>query len=72
MDPSFSPANPREPHLEVGEPLFVAEHLCLDYATSEGSKRRALDNLTLTIRHGETIGVAGRSGCGKSTWRRSS
>ena len=70
VDRSFSPANPREPHLEVGEPLFVAEHLCLEYVASDGSRRRGLDNLTLTIRHGETIGVAGRSGCGKTTWLR--
>jgi ATP-binding cassette subfamily B protein len=26
--------------------------------------------VSVTIRHGETIGVAGRSGCGKSTWLR--
>ena len=31
---------------------------------------RALDGVSLAIRHGETIGVAGRSGCGKSTWLR--
>src|SRR5208282_4647121 len=29
---------------------------------------RALDGISLTIRHGETIGVAGCSGGGKSTW----
>ena len=32
--------------------------------------QRALDGVSLTIRHGETIGVAGRSGGGKSTWLR--
>ena len=69
-DPSFSPKDPREPRLEPGEPLFVAEHLTVDYASSDGRKRRALNGLTLTLRHGETIGVAGRSGCGKTTWLR--
>ena len=35
-----------------------------------GGRRAALDGLSVTIRHGETIGVAGRSGCGKTTWLR--
>jgi len=69
-DPAFAPAAPREPRLAEGDPLFVAEHLCVDYTTSDGRRRRALDGLTMTIRHGETIGVAGRSGCGKTTWLR--
>ena len=30
----------------------------------------ALNGLSSSIRHGETIGVAGRSGCGKTTWLR--
>ena len=70
LDRSFTPVNPREPHLEPGEPIFVSEHLAVDYTTSDGCKRRALDGLTMTLRHGETIGVAGRSGCGKTTWLR--
>src|SRR5262249_11262962 len=51
-------------------PLFVADNLRVDYKTPDGKTRRALDGLSLQIRHGETIGVAGRSGCGKSTWLR--
>ncbi len=39
-------------------------------ATADGTPRRGLDGLSVTIRHGETIGVAGRSGCGKTTWLR--
>ena len=65
-DRSFSPENPREPHLELGEPILMAEHLCLDYLAADGTRRRSLDNLTLTIQHGETIGIAGQSGCGFS------
>jgi ATP-binding cassette subfamily B protein len=48
--------------------LFVAEGLRVDYKTSDGRLKRALDGVNLTIHAGETIGVAGRSGCGKSTW----
>ncbi len=69
-DRAFVPAAVREPRLEVGDPLFVSEHLVVEYATADGRSRRALDGLTMTIRHGETIGVAGRSGCGKTTWLR--
>jgi ATP-binding cassette subfamily B protein len=69
-DRSFYPAHPMEPRLAQDVPLFVADNLQVDYKTPDGKNRRALDGLSLTIRHGETIGVAGRSGCGKSTWLR--
>jgi ATP-binding cassette subfamily B protein len=69
-DRSFHPAHPIEPRLAPDVPLFVADNLHVNYKTPDGKTRRALDGLTLTIRHGETIGVAGRSGCGKSTWLR--
>ena len=67
---SFSPAEPRSPSLVMGDPLFVAEDLKVVYRTADGKTRRALNGVSLEIRHGETIGVAGRSGCGKSTWLR--
>ncbi len=70
VDRSFHPAGPLEPRLAPDVPLFVADNLRVDYRTPDGKTRRALDGLSLTIRHGETIGVAGRSGCGKSTWLR--
>lgn len=69
-DRSFHPAHPIEPRLADDVPLFVADGLRVDYTTPDGKTRRALDGLSLQIRHGETIGVAGRSGCGKSTWLR--
>jgi ATP-binding cassette subfamily B protein len=49
-------------------PLIVVENLQVEYTSAEGKRVRALDGISLTIRHGETIGVAGRSGSGKSTW----
>jgi ATP-binding cassette subfamily B protein len=70
VDRSFHPAHPLEPRLAHDVPLFHADNLQVDYRTPDGKLRRALDGLSLTIRHGETIGVAGRSGCGKSTWLR--
>jgi peptide/nickel transport system ATP-binding protein len=32
-----------------------------------GSKTRAVDNVTLAVRSGETLGLVGESGCGKTT-----
>ncbi len=66
--PASSPAG--EPRLTLGEPVFVSEGLEVEFPTRGGPSRRALNGLTIAIRHGETIGVAGRSGCGKTTWLR--
>ena len=68
VDRSFGAAVKRPLILVPGEPAVVIEGLCVEYPTAHGRPFRALDGVTLTIRHGETIGVAGRSGCGKSTW----
>jgi ATP-binding cassette subfamily B protein len=69
-DASFHPVDPRTPGLVLGAPLLVADDLRVDYRTADGKPRRALDGVSVMVRHGETIGVAGRSGCGKSTWLR--
>jgi len=70
IDPSFKPVDPRTPVLEQGAPLFVAEDVGVRYPRTIENGRQALEGLSLTIRHGETIGMAGRSGCGKTTWLR--
>ncbi len=49
------------------QPLIDIQHLFAGYWTPDGY-RRVLRNVSLTIHHGQTIGVAGRSGSGKSTW----
>jgi ATP-binding cassette, subfamily B, bacterial len=69
-DRSFEPSGEARPSLIMGAPLIVTEDLRVVYRTSDGKLRRALNGVSLEIRHGETIGVAGRSGCGKSTWLR--
>lgn len=58
------------PHLAPGEPVFIANDLTVEFRATGGAARRALDSLSVVIRHGETIGVAGRSGGGKTTWLR--
>jgi ATP-binding cassette subfamily B protein len=70
IDPSFESATHREPRIVVGEPLFVTEDLRVVYRGAADNARPALNGLSSSIRHGETIGVAGRSGCGKTTWLR--
>jgi ATP-binding cassette, subfamily B, bacterial len=71
IDRSFrTQASEEGPRLVLGEPLFVSEGLKVEFPVPGRPSRRALNGLSVTIRHGETIGVAGRSGCGKTTWLR--
>jgi ATP-binding cassette subfamily B protein len=70
VDASFAPAEVQEPRLVPGAPAFALEDVRVDYHTAGGRRRRALRGVTLSVRHGETLGVAGRSGGGKSTWLR--
>ncbi|MEO7335346.1 MAG: ABC transporter ATP-binding protein [Caldimonas sp.] len=51
--------------LEVTRGEIRIEHLTFTYGRSDG--RKVLDDLDLTIRPGERVGLVGRSGAGKST-----
>jgi ATP-binding cassette subfamily B protein len=68
VDRSFATVTAREPRLEPGRPVIELDGLRVHYRTPGGQVRHALNGVSLSIRHGETIGVAGRSGSGKSTW----
>ncbi|MGH7224638.1 MAG: ABC transporter transmembrane domain-containing protein, partial [Gemmataceae bacterium] len=70
VDPSFILTRSYEPRMRPGEPAIEVRDLNVEYRTPQGRRVHALDDLSLRIRHGETIGVAGRSGCGKSTFLR--
>jgi ATP-binding cassette subfamily B protein len=70
IDRSFTPSDPRTPQLADGAPLFEARDLRVEYPTPDGRTKLAIHGVSIQIYHGETIGVAGRSGCGKSTWLR--
>jgi peptide/nickel transport system ATP-binding protein len=48
------------------EPLLEVQDLVVEYQTAQGSVR-AVDHVSFSIRPGEIVGLAGESGCGKST-----
>jgi ATP-binding cassette subfamily B protein len=66
-DPSFRTAERPRPEL-TADPLVRVEDLQVEYVTADGRTKPALDGVSLTIRRGERVGIAGRSGGGKSTW----
>jgi peptide/nickel transport system ATP-binding protein len=49
-----------------GEPIVELRQLAVEYAAGDRSVR-AVDSIDLTIHAGEVVGLAGESGCGKST-----
>jgi ATP-binding cassette subfamily B protein len=70
LDQSYGVVTMRAPRLDGSLPLLECQNLVVEYSTPDGAKRRVLDGLTMKILQGQTIGIAGRSGSGKSTWLR--
>ncbi len=68
LDRSFDTQPEQGVQLAVGQPIIQADDLLVRYRTTDNQLRTVLDHLSLSILHGETIGIAGRSGSGKSTW----
>jgi ATP-binding cassette subfamily B protein len=67
IDESYVTVTHKTPRLDDRAPVIATEGLCVDYKTADGRLVRALDNINLKIQPGETVGVVGRSGGGKST-----
>ena len=61
LSSSLPATEPRE-----GRPLMEIDQLVVDYLTRLGTVR-AVDHVSLSIQPGEIVGLAGESGCGKST-----
>ncbi len=47
--------------------ILKVEDLCVDYVTQNGGSIRAVDHVSFSIKEGQSLGLAGESGCGKST-----
>jgi ATP-binding cassette, subfamily B, bacterial len=69
-DPSFDTPAKKGPRLSLPGPIIRVENLQVEYRTADGKRKRALDGLDLEVRRGERVGIAGKSGGGKSTWLR--
>ena len=69
LDVSFSDRACEIPPLTSKFPVLDTRDLEVQYTGDNGTSRpSALKGITASISAGETIGVAGRTGCGKSTW----
>lgn len=53
--------------IESKEVIFDIENLCTYFHDRKNNVVRAVDNVSLKVYKGETLGIVGESGCGKST-----
>ncbi|EIV92624.1 ABC transporter ATP-binding protein [Frankia sp. QA3] len=56
-------------HLRT-DALLRAEHLVVEFPAAGGRKVHAVSDVSVDLRPGETVGLVGESGCGKSTTAR--
>ncbi|WP_108658793.1 ABC transporter ATP-binding protein [Acuticoccus kandeliae] len=71
-------SEPTDTHRDRGgpaQPLVIASDLTRHFAVrrglfSKGDAVRAVDGVSFTVEKGETLGIVGESGCGKSTTAR--
>ena len=67
VDPSFTTATHTQPRLEDNCPVIETNGLCVEYMSALGHSCPVLGDVSLVIHPGETVGIVGRTGCGKST-----
>jgi peptide/nickel transport system ATP-binding protein len=57
-------------HTEIAGPLLRIEELVVEFPAARHRKVHAVSGVSLDIRQGETLGLVGESGCGKSSLAR--
>jgi oligopeptide/dipeptide ABC transporter ATP-binding protein len=62
--PAPAPASPQPAH--AAAPLLTVDDLRTVFRLADGREAPAVDGVSFTIAHGETLGLVGESGCGKS------
>ncbi|WP_231383778.1 dipeptide ABC transporter ATP-binding protein [Rhodococcus sp. 114MFTsu3.1] len=55
------------PSAHSGDPVLVVDAVSKSFDRRDGSRHRAVDSVSLTLRQGEIHGLVGESGSGKST-----
>jgi peptide/nickel transport system ATP-binding protein len=51
----------------MGSPIFEVDNLSAHYLTRFGQKIQAVDGVSFSLEPGQILGIAGESGCGKTT-----
>ena len=61
------PPRPLDRGLQPGTPVLTVDDLTVGYVRADGKPNVVVSNASITLRAGEVLGLAGESGCGKST-----
>ena len=54
-------------HLRDGDNVLRVEDLVVEFKTGRDVTVKAVSGISFDVRRGETLGIVGESGCGKST-----